>query len=127
MTLRPRLLLSTTSSSTRNAVADVDYTGAKVFGELVGELKERGISLSLARVSHLVHHDLKHSGLLAMIGPDHLFASVEEAVASLGPPGAPPCWASRYVKGASRGRAPICPFGLPKAARPAMLDGCPQP
>jgi SulP family sulfate permease len=57
-----------------------------VFGEFVGELKQRGISLSLARVSHLVHHDLKHSGLLAMIGPDHLFASVEEAVASLGGP-----------------------------------------
>jgi MFS superfamily sulfate permease-like transporter len=67
-----------------NAVADIDYTGAKAFGEFVAELKQRGISVSLARVSSLVHHDLKHSGLLVTIGPDHLFASVEEAVASLG-------------------------------------------
>jgi len=69
-----------------NAVADVDYTGAKAFGEFVAELKQRGISLTLARASHLVHHDLKHSGLLATIGPDHLFASVEEAVASVAAP-----------------------------------------
>jgi len=67
-----------------NGVADIDYTGAKVLGELVAELKQRGISVSLARASHLVHHDLKHAGLLAAIGPDRLFASVEEAVASVG-------------------------------------------
>jgi SulP family sulfate permease len=73
-----------------NAVADVDYTGAKAFSEFVAELKQRGISVTLARVSHLVHHDLKRSGLLATIGPDHLFASVEEAVGSLGGQAAPP-------------------------------------
>jgi SulP family sulfate permease len=73
-----------------NAVGDMDYTGAKAFGELVTELKDRGISVSLARVSPLVHHDLKHSGLLDAIGPDHLFASVEEAVAHAGDaPGLP--------------------------------------
>ena len=66
------------------AVGDIDYTGAKAFGELVTELKDRGISVSLARVSPLVHHDLKHSGLLDAIGRDHLFASVEEAVAAAG-------------------------------------------
>ncbi len=73
-----------------NAVADVDYTGAKAFAEFVTELRQRGISVTLARVSHLVHHDLKRSGLLTMIGPDHLFASVEEAVASLGAQAARP-------------------------------------
>jgi MFS superfamily sulfate permease-like transporter len=73
-----------------NAVADIDYTGAKAFGEFVAECKQRAISVSLARVPNLVHHDLKHSGLLQTIGPDHLFASVEEAVASVaGPPAAP--------------------------------------
>jgi high affinity sulfate transporter 1 len=69
-----------------NAVADIDYTGAKAFGEFVAECRQRGISVSLARVPNLVHHDLKHSGLLKTIGPDHLFASVEEAVASVAPP-----------------------------------------
>jgi MFS superfamily sulfate permease-like transporter len=69
-----------------NAVADIDYTGAKAFAEFVAECKQRGISVTLARVPNLVHHDLKHSGLLKTIGPDHLFASVEEAVASVAPP-----------------------------------------
>jgi SulP family sulfate permease len=66
-----------------NGVADVDYTGAKAFGELVASLKLQGISVTVARASHLVHHDLEHAGLLDAIGPDHLRASVEEAVASV--------------------------------------------
>lgn len=73
-----------------NGVPDIDYTGAKAFGELVAQLKQQGISVSLARASHLVHHDLKHAGLLDSIGPDHLCASVEEAVASVAGQGAQP-------------------------------------
>ena len=48
-------------------------------------LAARGVTVGLARSSHLVHHDLKHSGLLESLGSDHLFASVEDAVAALGP------------------------------------------
>ena len=84
-TLRPRLAPVHHLIVDANAVADIDYTGAKAFGEFVAECKQRGISVSLARVPNLVHHDLKHSGLLKAIGPDHLFASVEEAVASVAP------------------------------------------
>jgi MFS superfamily sulfate permease-like transporter len=73
-----------------NGVADVDYTGAKAFGELVASLKLQGISVSLARTSHLVHHNLEHAGLLDAIGPGHLCASVEEAVASVQAQGGQP-------------------------------------
>lgn len=65
-----------------NGMADVDYTGAKTLGQMVAELSRRGIRVSLARASHLVHHDLKHAGLLEAISADEFFPSVEEAVRS---------------------------------------------
>jgi MFS superfamily sulfate permease-like transporter len=65
------------------AISDIDYTGARTLGELVTELDQRGVKLAVARSSHLVHHDLKHSGLLEEISPEQLFSSVEEAVRAL--------------------------------------------
>lgn len=74
-----------------NGMSDIDFTAAETLGALATELKGEGIALGVARSSHLVHHDLKHSGLLKAIGPEHLFASVEDAVDALvGPPAASP-------------------------------------
>ena len=67
-----------------SGMSDIDFTGARMVGALAAELKERGVLLAVARASHLVHHDLKHAGLLAAIGPDHVFASVQEAVDDVG-------------------------------------------
>jgi hypothetical protein len=44
------------------------------------------VTLGIARASHLVHHNLKHGALLNEVGPDHLFTSVESAVAALRAP-----------------------------------------
>ncbi len=66
-----------------DGISDIDYTGARALGQLAADLKSRGVSTAIARASHLVHHDLKHSGLLADIGPENLYRSVEEAVRSL--------------------------------------------
>ncbi|MDQ6946567.1 MAG: SulP family inorganic anion transporter [Actinomycetota bacterium] len=68
-----------------NAMSDIDYTGARMLGELATELKARGVTTGIARSSHLVHRELKHSGLLADIGSDHLYPTVEDAVAALAP------------------------------------------
>jgi len=68
-----------------DAIPDIDYTAAQSFAQLTAEVRARGIVLALARASHPVHHDLKHSGLLDVIGPERLFRSVEEAVRSLAP------------------------------------------
>lgn len=68
-----------------DAVSDIDFTGTRMVGALTTSLAARGVTVGLARSSHLVHHDLKHSGLLESLGSDHLFASVEDAVAALGP------------------------------------------
>jgi MFS superfamily sulfate permease-like transporter len=63
-----------------NGMSDMDYTGAKALGALIGDLKKNGVCVALARASHLVHHDLRHAGLLEVVGTDRLFASVDEAV-----------------------------------------------
>ena len=67
-------------------MSDIDYTGARALAALAAELIARGVTPAVARSSHLVHHDMKHSGLLAGIGPEHLYASVEDAIDAL-PPG----------------------------------------
>jgi MFS superfamily sulfate permease-like transporter len=68
-----------------NGMSDIDYTGLQALRDLVAELRRAGVVLGIARSSHLVHHDLKHGALLEQLGPDHLFTSVEAAVAALRP------------------------------------------
>jgi SulP family sulfate permease len=63
-----------------NGVSDVDFTGAQALGALISELKQAGVRTVIARSSHIVHHDLKHSGVLAIVGVDGLRDSIEEAV-----------------------------------------------
>ena len=60
-------------------VADIDYTGLQALRDLATELGQRGVTIGIDRTSHLVHHDLKHGAILKQFGPDHLFASVDQA------------------------------------------------
>jgi hypothetical protein len=66
--------------------------------ELAAELNESGITLGIARASHLLHHDLKHGCLLDQLQPDDLFASVEDAVTKL-QPSPEPCRSREEVAG----------------------------
>ncbi|MGO9335262.1 MAG: STAS domain-containing protein [Acidimicrobiales bacterium] len=65
-----------------NGMSDIDFTGLKALRDLAGEFSQRGVTIEIARASHLAHHDLKHGALLQQFGPDHLFASVEQAVSA---------------------------------------------
>jgi SulP family sulfate permease len=67
-----------------DGISDIDFTGAQSLSELASDLDARGVTTAIARSSHLVHRDLKHSGLLKDIGGDHLFTSVEDAIDALG-------------------------------------------
>jgi sulfate permease, SulP family len=69
-----------------NGIPDIDYTGAQALGQLATELRADGITTAIARSSHLVHHDLKQSGLLASIGTNRLYDTVEAAVQALTAP-----------------------------------------
>jgi sulfate permease, SulP family len=63
-----------------NGISDIDFTGLQALRGLTAELRQRGVSIEIARASHLVHHDLKRGALLAQLGAGHLFASVQDAV-----------------------------------------------
>jgi MFS superfamily sulfate permease-like transporter len=84
--LRLRHLVEAASSPVRTVIidaggiSDIDFTGLQALRDLTAELRQRGVSIEIARASHLVHHDLKHGALLAQLGADHLFASVQDAV-----------------------------------------------
>jgi MFS superfamily sulfate permease-like transporter len=88
---RVRQLVASASSPVQalvldaNGMSDIDYTGLQALRDLAAELGRGGVGLGIARSSHLVHHDLKHGALLQQLGPDHLFTSVEAAVAALRP------------------------------------------
>jgi high affinity sulfate transporter 1 len=64
---------------------DLDYTGSRELGRILDELDTERIDFALARVGASAHAGLAHSGLLARIGEDHLFDSVDEAVRALCP------------------------------------------
>jgi len=66
-----------------NGIPHIDYTGTQTLAELTAELRQQGVTTGIARSSHVVYRDLKHSGLLKDIGPGNLFATVEEAVSAL--------------------------------------------
>ncbi len=66
-----------------NGISDIDYSAARVLGELAGELRQAGLRIGVARASHLVRDSLKLSGVLSIIGAERLFPSVEDAVIAL--------------------------------------------
>lgn len=67
-------------------MSDLDYTGAKTLREIMDELDGRHITFVLARTSRRVRVGLERSGLLARLGEDHLFSSVDEAIVALANP-----------------------------------------
>jgi len=66
-----------------NGMSDIDYTGVRKLGGLIAELKQRQVATVIARSSHLIHRELKRSGLLESLHSDRLFTTVEEAVDAL--------------------------------------------
>ena len=68
-------------------MTDLDFTGARALADLLGELEHRKIGFDLARAGDHVRESLRRSGLLARIGADHLYPSVDAAVTGDG--GAP--------------------------------------
>jgi MFS superfamily sulfate permease-like transporter len=65
---------------------DIDYTGSQVLQQTIASLRARGIEVALARLSDVgAQLEAKRTGLIAAIGPEHVFRSVEEAVRRLGP------------------------------------------
>ena len=65
-------------------IGDVDYSGSAVLAEVRRELAERGVTLELARLQDRVRMQLRRDGLLQEIGPDHIFETLDDALAGHG-------------------------------------------
>lgn len=69
---------------------DVDYTGARALQEMLDKLDRHHLSFAMARAGSHLRKNLARSGLLARIGPERFFATVDEAVRALAPAEGPP-------------------------------------
>ncbi len=69
-----------------NAIVEIDYTGAKILSDVIGRLRSAGVDVAVARLESVrAQASFAHQGLQALLGRDHIFHSVEEAVDALGP------------------------------------------
>jgi SulP family sulfate permease len=67
-----------------NALVEIDYTGATVLAELIGQLRGRGVDVAVARLESVrAQESFARLGLFALIGRDHVFRSVQEAIDAL--------------------------------------------
>lgn len=65
-------------------VLAVDLAGADRLIALIGDLRKKGIDIAMARLESLhAQRDLDRSGVLAALGHDRLFESVDQAVRAL--------------------------------------------
>ncbi len=63
------------------ATADLDVTTTDTLAQLLTDLEERGVKLSLAQAKGGVRDRLRRTGLLERIGSDRIYLSVGQAVA----------------------------------------------
>jgi len=66
-------------------MSDVDYTGSRALGAVLDELDRDHAAFAVARAGKHAREGLRRSGVMARIGEDHFFPSVDEAVRALGP------------------------------------------
>jgi MFS superfamily sulfate permease-like transporter len=67
-----------------NALVEIDYTGATVLAELVRELRSRDVDVAIARLESLrAQQSFARLGLFTLLGRDHVFRSVQEAIDAL--------------------------------------------
>jgi MFS superfamily sulfate permease-like transporter len=69
-----------------SGIIDIDYTGSQILQQTITELRAKGISIALARLSDThAQAQAQHSGLIGVVGVEHVFMSVDEAVVKLAP------------------------------------------
>jgi SulP family sulfate permease len=69
-----------------NNIVEIDYTAAQVLAAGVRRLREQGVELAIARLESVrAQQAFSRLGLEQLIGADHLFHSVEEALRALAP------------------------------------------
>jgi sulfate permease, SulP family len=64
-----------------SAVSDLDYSAAQSLRQLIAELQQRGIVLAFGRVTPALRADMQRHGIAAVLGEQHLHATLHEALA----------------------------------------------
>ena len=60
---------------------DIDFTGSRVLQQTILELRRRKIDVAIARLeSERAHHAAARTELIATLGADHVFRSVDDAI-----------------------------------------------
>ena len=65
-----------------DGIDDVDFTGGNTLVELAKELSERNVVFALATVTRAVRPELDRFGVTAAIGPERVYATVDDAIAA---------------------------------------------
>jgi len=69
-----------------SGMIDIDYTGSQIFQQTIAELHARSIDVAIARLSDpQAQAQASQTGLIAALGPERAFRTVEEAVRQLRP------------------------------------------
>jgi MFS superfamily sulfate permease-like transporter len=69
-----------------SGITDIDYTGSQALQATIATLRARHVEVALARlIATRARAAAERSGLLALVGVDHVFLSVEEAFEALHP------------------------------------------
>ena len=69
-----------------SGVIDIDYAGSQILQQAIAQLRSRSIEIAIARLSdERAQLQATRTGLIAAIGPQRVFKSVEEAVRAMGP------------------------------------------
>jgi MFS superfamily sulfate permease-like transporter len=64
-----------------DAMDDVDFTGGKTLLELAGQLADRNVAFCIA-AGQRVLPELERFGVVDAIGEDHVFVSLDDAIAA---------------------------------------------
>jgi sulfate permease, SulP family len=65
-----------------DGIDDVDFTGGKTLLELAGELRDRGSSSPSPHRAREVRHELDRYGVTASVGADHVYDTLDDALAA---------------------------------------------
>jgi MFS superfamily sulfate permease-like transporter len=69
-----------------SGMIDIDYTGSEILQQTVAELRSRSIEVAIARLADKrAQEEAGRTGLIAALGPERVFKSVDEAVRRIGP------------------------------------------
>jgi sulfate permease, SulP family len=64
-----------------NGTIDIDFTGSRVLQQTILELRRRKIDVAIARLeSERAQHAAARTELIATLGADHVFRSVDDAI-----------------------------------------------